>query len=117
MFKYSGNDDAALMGILAVLGSVLVILILYWMYRTYIGQNISAFNPVESNVDRYLDMRFEKLIDEWGLVTGSQLKGFKKRVDTRMDADIKHLKKLKDNKSSLNNKLDNFEKRATVLEK
>lgn len=114
---YTSGDDTVFISVVIIIGSVLAILILYWMYRTYVGWNVSAFSPVESNVDRYLDMRFEKLIEEWGLVTGSRLKGFKNKMDPRMDEDVERLKKLKDYRSKLDKKLDGLDKRITVLEK
>ena len=100
-----------------LLAIVVLALVFYWMYRTFVGRNSSVINPVESNVDRYLDMRFEKLIDEWGLVTGSRLKGFKNQVNPRMDKDVGRVEKLKDYRSQLNKKLDGLDKKVIALEK
>ncbi len=112
--------DDAIVSITVVaylLAIVVLALFFYWMYRTFVGQNTSVLNPVESNVDRYLDMRFEKLIDEWGLVTGSRLKGFKNQVNPRMNGDVERVEKLKDYRSKLNKKLDGLDKKVTALEK
>jgi len=94
---------------------LLVIAVGIWIYRAYIGWSTPFFHPVESNVDRYLDLKFEEIIDTWELVNLPRLNDFKKRVKPRLDKSAEKVSDLKGYKTSLNKKLDSLEKRVDTI--
>jgi len=93
----------------------LVVAIGIWIYRAYIGWSTPFFHPVESNVDRYLDVKFEEIIEKWELVNTPRLSDFKKRVKPRLDKSANKVSELREYKKSLNKRLDSIEKRVDVI--
>lgn len=73
--------------------------------------------PVESRVDEYLDRRFARLIDEYGVVRRPEVKRFKEERNAVFDADEAHIKDLKEFGTDFRQDLSALEARLDALEK
>ena len=106
----------ALEAVISIIAILVILLIMLVIYRMYIGEKTSFLHPTESNVDKYLDERFENLIKEWEMVTGSQLKGFKNRIKPELETSSIKVDELRKYRDEMVETLDKLEKRINKQE-
>lgn len=108
------------MSIIEILLIILIVLIvafiLFWFFQGS-SARISMRRPVESRVDEYLDRRFARLIDEFGVVRRPEVKRFKDERNAVFDADEAHIQDLKEFGTEFKQDLSSLEARLDALEK
>ena len=106
-----------LIEILLIILIVLVIaFLLFWFYQGSSGR-ISLRRPVESRVDEYLDRRFNRLIDEWGVVRRPAIKRFKEKHGSILDSDEQKISDMKQFENEFVENLSSLEARLDALER
>ncbi|MDD1724958.1 MAG: hypothetical protein LUQ07_07500 [Methanospirillum sp.] len=108
------------MTIIEILLIILVILVLaflaFWFFQGSTGR-ISVRRPVESRVDEYLDRRFARLIDEWGVVRRPAVTRFREDQGAVLDSSEARISELKGFEADFNGTLSELEERLDALEK
>ncbi len=102
--------------ILLVLILCVVLFLVYYFFRGAKGE-ISLASPVESRVDEYLDRRFQSMVDEWELVSGTRLQRFKEEHTQDLAQDEARIAELKQFESGMRTTLSSLEARLDTLEK
>ena len=102
--------------ILLVLILCVVLFLVYYFFHGAKGE-ISLSSPVESRVDEYLDRRFQSMVDEWELVSGSRLRRFQEERTQDLAQDEARIAELKQFESGMRTTLSSLEARLDTLEK
>jgi len=98
--------------LLIILIVLIVAFILFWFFQGS-SAKISMRRPVESRVDEYLDRRFAKLIDEFGVVRRPEVKRFKEERNAVFDADEAQIKDLREFETGFKQNLKSFDQKKT----
>jgi len=102
--------------IILVLILCVVLFLVYYFFRGAKGE-ISLASPVESRVDEYLDRRFQSMVEEWELVSGTRLQRFREQNTKDIEQDEARLAELKQFESGMQTTLSSLEARLDTLEK
>jgi len=102
--------------IILVLILCVTVFLVYYFFRGAKG-NISLTRPVESRVDEYLDRRFQSMVEEWQLVSRTDLGRFMERRTPEIEQNEARIAELKNYESGMQTKLVSLEARLDTLEK
>jgi hypothetical protein len=102
--------------IILVLILCVTVFLVYYFFRGAKG-NISLARPVESRVDEYLDRRFQSMMEEWQLVSHSELRKFTDEHTRDLEQDEARLAELKNYETGMQTTLVSLEARLDSLEK
>jgi hypothetical protein len=102
--------------IILVLILCVTVFLVYYFFRGAKG-TISLTRPVESRVDEYLDRRFQSMVDEWQLVSHTELTRFTDEHTRDLDQDEARIADLKNYESGMQTTLASLEARLDTLEK
>jgi hypothetical protein len=72
---------------------------------------------MESRVDKYLDRRFELMIEEWSLVSRAKLQSFRNSKDQILETNEAKVASLKSFSETMEGNLKQLEDRLVALEK